>query len=798
MMTIVIYVTFLFYCALTTASPNSITFQSRIVKPDGFTLEAAAVNFRISISDTVGSCIIFQEDFTNRDMTGSKGLINLTVGNGTKMFPLGPMTMADVFNNINSPTFNCLSGGSINAGATDRRKLILQFNDGSGWQTVPAMDINSNPFALQAMSAQRLGDFPASDYLRVASFPTCNPGEALHFNGTSFTCVTAGSGIANGGNTGATTIGTNDSSALNFETNNTTRMSIDTTGQVSIGGPIVPAGTLHTLTGGVRTSSAISNYIENTTTSSTGSINKVGMEIQSTGIWNGALANNIGLSVNVSGGTNNYAAIFLGGNVGIGTSSPQHPLHVAGKTAQIGDGSFEMDATDNDLQVGISNDIGASNGSVVFGRSNFSRYDNSVTFGTANTINTPGAFNSMAIGHTNTVTVGGAVAIGKNVTNSVTNSLMIGPNDSAKLTILSTGNVGVGTTTPAAKVDIAGEVKISESGLACSGSTKGAMRYNDGLSVLEFCNGTSWTLLQASACSDPAPAVFTFTNEANAILSTLTTSNIIQVTGINCQVPVTVSGNGSPQFQICNDAGCGSIVQGWTTSPSTISNNQYLQMRLTADSVGGSPYQGTIIVGSGATVWTVTTAGGDCVGTTPAVGTVCADGTIYAGLSPDGNVKMFTTRCDVGQAWDGFNCTGTRMSLSWNNGTGGAGYVPHALTSGLTGKANSAAIAGWADGGSPYAAAQYCESLNQNTQTDWYLPATSELNLLYSGRHAIKNFDLSGSYWTSTEESDVTAYIIYFPNGMVDGAYYGYGYKSANRFFRCVRRQNKIMRSLKN
>jgi phage-related protein len=53
-------------------------------------------------------------------------------------------------------------------------------------------------------------------------------------------------------------------------------------------------------------------------TSSTASINKVGMDIESTGTWNGTLATNTGLVVNATGGTTNYAAIFSGGSVGIG------------------------------------------------------------------------------------------------------------------------------------------------------------------------------------------------------------------------------------------------------------------------------------------------------------------------------------------------------------------------------------------------------------------------------------------------------------------------------------------------
>jgi hypothetical protein len=63
-------------------------------------------------------------------------------------------------------------------------------------------------------------------------------------------------------------------------------------------------------------------------TSSTASVNKVGMDIESTGTWNGTSAVNTGLIVNAAGGTTNYAATFNGGNVGIGTSTPGAQVEV--------------------------------------------------------------------------------------------------------------------------------------------------------------------------------------------------------------------------------------------------------------------------------------------------------------------------------------------------------------------------------------------------------------------------------------------------------------------------------------
>lgn len=101
----------------------------------------------------------------------------------------------------------------------------------------------------------------------------------------------------------------------------------------------------------------------------------------------------------------------------------------------------------------------------------------------------------------------------------------------------------------------------------------------------------------------------------------------------------------------------------------------------------------------------MTNAGGDCT-LSPSIGTVCADGTIYADLSPDGNVKMFTQRCDYGQTWDGANCTGVRSGLTWNDGSTNFGAT--GFDSSVTGKSNSSVIAISVVAGAPHIAAQYC------------------------------------------------------------------------------------------
>ncbi|MBT4761910.1 MAG: DUF1566 domain-containing protein [Bdellovibrionaceae bacterium] len=347
------------------------------------------------------------------------------------------------------------------------------------------------------------------------------------------------------------------------------------------------------------------------------------------------------------------------------------------------------------------------------------------------------------------------------------------------------GNVGVGVAVaPVTKLEVNGTLKVGDGGETCDASKKGSIRYNNTSSVLEYCNSSVWVGIEAGTCSDANPVSFSFNNEANASLSTLYTSNILQITGVNCTVPLSVSGNGSPQFRTCSDASCMGVVQDWTTGPSSISVNEYLQVRLTSDAAGGSNFQATLILGAGASVWSVTTTG-SCA-SSPVPGTVCADGTIYAGDSPDGSVPMYTTRCDRGQTWDGSNCTGTRLSLSWNDG--GTAYISTGYTNPIPGQSNSSGLAAILDGANadaPFYAAQNCESLNQEGFTDWYLPGRTELGVLYTNNAAIRNF-ANSTYWSSTESSNgnvSSAYRRDFSSGSDSN-----GNKNNTYYVRCVRR----------
>jgi len=350
-----------------------------------------------------------------------------------------------------------------------------------------------------------------------------------------------------------------------------------------------------------------------------------------------------------------------------------------------------------------------------------------------------------------------------------------------KVRIDNLGNVGVGVQAPASKLDVDGDVRVGSTGTACTNANKGAIRYNNAVNSLEYCEGTTWSQILSNSCSDATPNLFLFSDQVEKAILDRVTSEIIQISGINCAVPIRIWGEGNPEYRICSLPDCSGVSDNiWLSTPGSIDNGKYLQTRITTSAAGGGSSSSTIIIGSGATVWKTTTTGGDCTAS-PAIGTVCADGTVYAGTSSDGTVKMFTTRCDYGQTWSGSVCTGLRTPSSWNNG-----ITPTILTninSTVTGRANTTSLAALVSAESPYTAANNCANLTANGSSDWYLPSADEVYVLYQNRNQIGNFANNLSYWSSTEYNTQNGKLLVFADGS-----FAYGNKATSYQTRCVRR----------
>jgi len=89
-----------------------------------------------------------------------------------------------------------------------------------------------------------------------------------------------------------------------------------------------------------------------------------------------------------------------------------------------------------------------------------------------------------------------------------------------------------------------------------------------------------------------------------------------------------------------------------------------------------------------------------CGCASPFLGTLCRDGSVYAGLTPGGNKPMYTTYCQGSATWNGSSYTGGTTSSIWaTNATVLAG-----TSRTITGKANTAVLAAANNADSPYPA----------------------------------------------------------------------------------------------
>jgi hypothetical protein len=196
----------LFFVTEVLSAPATVTFQARIVRPDLTNLESSNVSFKFYYlypkpAGTDLQCVIYAEEITGVNMTGSKGLVTLQLGSGTRTYGSG--NLKNVFDN-STPSYACQAGGTYTPAATDNRRIIVQFNDGTGVQTLPPSDLSAVPYAMQSYNSQRLGNSLATDFLKFTDFTgTCAAGEYLKYDSTAspkFSCATpvgGGSGIVN-------------------------------------------------------------------------------------------------------------------------------------------------------------------------------------------------------------------------------------------------------------------------------------------------------------------------------------------------------------------------------------------------------------------------------------------------------------------------------------------------------------------------------------------------------------------------------------------------------------------------
>lgn len=313
-----------------------------------------------------------------------------------------------------------------------------------------------------------------------------------------------------------------------------------------------------------------------------------------------------------------------------------------------------------------------------------------------------------------------------------------------------------------------GAVVVGGATVACDSTVAGGLRYDSSTPCIEICDGASWTCMVSGTC-DYVSGEYTFTNLTDLALSTLYTSNIVLLTGMDagCSTGISLSApsGGSPEYRVCNNSDCSSVDIDWTGTANTsvVLQGKYLQLRATTAPGSGTNRNITATVGlagvaTKAVTWGIRTSYVTC-GNNP-IGFVCSDGTVYVGTSPDGNVPMYATLCDYGQTWDGAACTGTRTTLAWNNGEDDwinatpddCGSIPACDVTGETHTATLGTSDSDSDTGGTqfHAAAKYCNDFNVSGRFDWYLPSAPELNVIFSNAAVISGL-AAANYWSSSE-----------------------------------------------
>jgi hypothetical protein len=113
------------------------------------------------------------------------------------------------------------------------------------------------------------------------------------------------------------------------------------------------------------------------------------------------------------------------------------------------------------------------------------------------------------------------------------------------------------------------------------------------------------------------------------------------------------------------------------------------------------------------------------------------------------------------------------LRYSWNDGSATTDNTMGNCTASEPrcdrGESNTALLVGLGTTPSPapYDAARYCDGLSAHSETDWYLPAKNELNILHDNRVAIGGF-FPGSlfpdsfYWSSSENTNANSWALDF------------------------------------
>jgi len=753
---------------------------------------------------------------------------------GTKTFstPIAASitgTAATVTNGVYTTTANTLVKGeqAINIEAVDKRGLTIKAFAGQTANLQEWQDSTGTIKSRIDASGKFIGDGSLLTGIAAATTATTAT-TATNFSGTLSGDVTGTQSATVVSTVGASTAASIHSAELlaNAATNSNTASTIvlrDASGNFS-------AGTITAnLTGNATTATTAANVTgvvavaNGGTGTSTGSITGSGELVFAAGPGN----QNVTLTPSGTGYT------LLNGNVGIGTATPQGKLEVDGYVIinhAAAPGFYGQSAGTNKVYVGYD---GAATGLELY---NFTSakslmvrdngdltYPGNVGIGTT----TPVAkldIESAATGAiTNLLSVNsadyGVSAAGARIklgtqyedgSSYITSQNPIGNESSLQLqthssdtTVLNTGifinglgNVGIGTITPAQRLDVAGNAQANAmilNGTSGFGgvASKGGIFYDSVTNKLRAFNGTALfditatgiTLAEGSASGltagyvSKASAANSITNSSiydnggNIGIGTTSPASKLEVSGTVTATAFSGSGAALTTLNAANiSSGTLGVANGGTGATTLTANNVLLGNGTSAPQAVAPGTSGNVLTSNG-TTWTSSAPAS--AGFTHYVGELYQGGIVAAVWKESGVEKgLIASPVDAS------------TGAVWSNATPASiGGSP------IAGQSNTTAIIN--QSGHSASAALVCNAYAAGGYS-WYLPAAWEMTQLYNAAFVI-NTVLGATdgfqqarYWSSTDFGTDSAWLKNFnyANGAVDGTLL----KSVSARVRCVRR----------
>jgi hypothetical protein len=161
-----------FFSASLSFAVSGITFHGRLLLPDGVTpVSSSTTQFRIQVrTPGAENCLLWEEQQT-RDLSATNGTFTLTIADTSEPSLIAnvlPYTLERIFSNRTNFTAltNCSAGTTYNPTATDGRNLQVYFKEAPAnpWEQMPLTKINFVPLALNSV---QLAGYDASEFLKI-------------------------------------------------------------------------------------------------------------------------------------------------------------------------------------------------------------------------------------------------------------------------------------------------------------------------------------------------------------------------------------------------------------------------------------------------------------------------------------------------------------------------------------------------------------------------------------------------------------------------------------------------------